>query len=246
MPNSILDEFLTLDQLSKIPPPQPLLPGTLNLNSLAWIGGPPGSYKTFLALEYALTVAQRLPMLYVAGEGLSGLNNRVQAWIDTIGRAPAHTHWLPRSVPVTSVDWVALCDAARTVGAKMIVLDTQARMAGGLDENSVADMTRFIDGLDALRIATGACVLCIHHSAKSGSMLRGSSAVQGAADTVITVEARNKVIGVSNPKQKDMPTFADQWFRPTDVLQSCVLTECERPLDWDTPLKKTGYGAKAE
>lgn len=243
IPNSMLDEFLTLDQLSKIPPPAPLITGTLNLNSLAWIAGPPGSYKTFLAIEYALTVAQHSPMLYVAGEGLSGLNDRVQAWIHANGRVPQYTRWLPRAVPATSTtDWVALCDAAQTIGAKLIVLDTQARMSGALDENDARDMGRYIDSCEALKRATGACVLNIHHSAKNGSHLRGSTAVQGAADTVITIEARDGTIGVHNLKQKDIKQFPDRWYRPTQVLTSCVLTECEKPMDWDAPKAKYAYG----
>lgn len=243
MPNPLMPELLDRAALARIPKPQPLIAGTFNLNSLAWVAGAPGSYKTFVALDYALRVSREHPVLFVAGEGLSGLHDRVEAWEHAEGETVENFHVFPRAIPVTSAQWLMLCDVARTIGAKLVVLDTQARMAGGLDENSVPDMGRYIDGIDTLREFTGACVLSIHHSAKNGSHLRGSSAVQGAADTIITVEVRDGVIGVHNLKQKDMKQFPDRWYRPTEVAGSCVLTEQERPANWDANTR-TAYSRK--
>lgn len=233
MPNPLLPELLDRAALARIPKPAPLIPGVFNLNSLCWVAGAPGSYKTFVALDYALRVSREHPVLFVAGEGLSGLHDRISAWEHAEGETVDNFHVFPRAIPVTSAQWLLLCDVARTIGAKMVVLDTQARMAGGLDENSVPDMGRYIEGIDTLRELTGACVLSIHHSAKNGSHLRGSSAVQGAADSVVTVEVRNGIIGLHNLKQKDMAQFADRWYRPVNTLDSCVLVEVEKPTDWD-------------
>lgn len=241
MPNPLMPELLDRQALKRVPKPQPLIPGVLNLNSLAWVAGAPGSYKTFVALDYALRVSREHPVLFVAGEGLSGLDARVTAWEQAEGEEVENFHVFPRAIPVTQSQWMILCDLARTIGAKLVVLDTQARMAGGLDENSVPDMGRYIDGIDAMRELTGACILSIHHSAKNGSHLRGSSAVQGAADTVVTVEVRDGVVMLHNLKQKDMGQFPDRWFRPTEVAESCVLTECEQPSDWDKPKRASRY-----
>lgn len=238
---SLLGELLTLSELLDVPKPKPLLNGKLNLNSLAWIAGPPGSYKTFLALDYALQAAKQAPVLYVAGEGLSGLGQRVLAWEHADGSPVVNTFWLPRAVAVTHTHWYALIDAARHIGAKMIVLDTQARMSGNLDENKANEMNIYIDAVGALKEATGACVLSVHHSSKAGAHLRGSSAVQGAADTIITVETRNKVVGVHNLKQKDIDAFPDEFYRPVNTLESCVLVQCEKPNDWDTKARRGAY-----
>jgi hypothetical protein len=112
-------------------------------------------------------------------------------------------------------------------------------MAGGLDENSVPDMGRYISGIDAMKESTGACVVSIHHSSKGGSALRGSSAVQGAADTIITVDAREGAVGVHNLKQKDLALFQDHWMEPVEYGDSCVLMPCNKPADWDG-VKRTG------
>lgn len=240
----MLDEVLTLTELLNVPKPQPLLPGALSLNSLAWIAGAPGSYKTFLALDYALRVAKEHPILYVAGEGISGLGQRVLAWEEADGGSVLNTFWLPRSVAVTHTGWYQLIDVAKTIGAKLVVLDTQARMSGNLDENKSNEMGQYVDACGALRDATGACVLSIHHSSKAGAHLRGSSAVQGAADTIITTEVRNKVVQVHNLKQKDIVEFPDEYYRPVNTLESCVLVPCEKPNDWDTDKKRSGYGAQ--
>lgn len=240
--NPIYDEILTLNQLKTIPRPTPLIAGELNMDSLAWIAGPPGSYKTFLALDYALRVARTETVLYVASEGVGALYDRVAAWLD--GQVvQLHIGFLPRPVSVAGGEWILLCAAARRMGAKLIVLDTQARMAGGLDENSSSDMSRYVDAVDAMRQATGACVLSVHHSSKAGSHLRGSSALQGAADTVITVEVRDGIVGIDNIKQKDLVHFAPRWYRPTQVLDSCVLVEVAKPDDWDKPRRTTKYGS---
>lgn len=240
---TLTSKLLSLDGLRGIPRPAPLIQGKLNLNSLAWIAGPPGSYKTFLALDTALRVAVAAPVLYVVAEGASGLADRVDAWRKSTGLDPKHIWFLPQAVPATHFGlWTELIIAAKVVGAHLIVLDTQARMSGGLDENDAKDMDRYIQAVDALRLATGACVLSVHHSSKAGSHLRGSSVVQGAADTVFAIEAKDKVVGVVNIKQKDMAQHVDQYFRIVLEGLSCVLVECEKPLDWEAGRKKTGYG----
>lgn len=247
--------MLNRSGLGNLPKPEPLIQGILNLNSSAWIAGPPGSYKTFLALDYGLHVATGFayqgrrvtggPVLYIAGEGVSGLDQRISAWEAAHNVTVAHMYFLPRAVPVTHSDWVHLCDLARVMRARMVILDTQARMCGTLDENSVPDMGRYVNGVDALKESTGACVVSIHHSSKGGSALRGSSSVQGAADTIITIEAREGHIGIHNLKQKDLEPFQDYWQRPVQSLESCTLVDCEKPMDWDAPTKKRGgYAAQ--
>jgi hypothetical protein len=250
--SDLLGEVMTLDALRKVPKPQPLIDGVLNRSSLAWLAGAPGSYKTFLALDWALHVAtgtgymgravHRSPVLYLAGEGVSGLADRVDAWQEASKVTVTGTHWLPRAVPATAQEWYSLCEVVRHLNIGLVVLDTQARMAGGLDENSVPEMGKFVTALDDLRRANGACVLCVHHSSKAGSALRGSSAVQGAADTVVTLEVKDHVIGVHNLKQKDMAQFSDYWVRPVVTAKSCFLVETERPDTWDDKRRRNSYG----
>ena len=76
----IRDKFLTLAQLRSLPPVEPLITGLLDLDSLAMIYGPRGSYKSFITLDWALSVAcgtrwqertvAQNKVVYVAAEGV--------------------------------------------------------------------------------------------------------------------------------------------------------------------------------
>jgi hypothetical protein len=78
--------------------------------------------------------------------------------------------------------------AAKAMRADMVVIDTLARTFGDGDENLAADMGAFVVGVDAIREETGAHCLIVHHGARTGTNSRGSSALDGAADTIIKVE----------------------------------------------------------
>jgi RecA-family ATPase len=118
---------------------------------------------------------------------------------------------------------------------KLIVLDTQARMTPGLEENSAKEVGLYVAAVDLLRRASGACVLTVHHSSKGAAYLRGSSALMGAADTVVALARPDElqpVIGVRNVKQKDDRQRPEYWLRPVDQANGSVtLVECECP-DW--------------
>lgn len=246
MENDLLDRIMTPDDLSRIPPLIPAVSNMLNRKSLAWLAGNPGSYKSFLAIDLACTLATgskyrsvpvyHAPSLYISGEGKAGLYGRIQAWEQANKTMAKGTYWLPEAVPVTGPDWDLLVDAAVHLRAGFIVLDTQAWMTPGLDENSVTDMGRYVRGLTTLMEATQACVLTIHHSSKGGEALRGSSAVHGAADTVIAMERRthdaDKIVRVSCMKQKDLETFESYFLRPVPMGSSIVLQEAQEPHWW--------------
>jgi hypothetical protein len=70
----------------------------------------------------------------------------------------------------------------------LIVVDTLARVASGVDENNARDMGAVVDGFDTLKRETRASVLVLHHSRKDGGSERGSSALRGAADVMILCE----------------------------------------------------------
>lgn len=204
--DALLAEMLSLDQVAKRPPPQPLIKELLNLDSAAWLIGAPGSRKSFVALDMAMHVAAGKPwqglkttqarVLIVAAEGAGGMGKRVRAYEKAHGGLPDGVYVLPR--PVQSADgkkWAVLVEAARRLlngpdGQSLpclIVMDTQARVTVGLEENNATDMGYYIAAVEALRQATGACVLTVHHTGRKGGDARGSSAIDGAQDTELKV-----------------------------------------------------------
>src|SRR3546814_1418550 len=58
------------------------------------------------------------------------------------------------------------------------------------DENSAQDVGAFNAAVASLQEATGACVVVVHHSGKNKAAgARGSSALLGAIDTEIEIDA---------------------------------------------------------
>jgi hypothetical protein len=92
-----------------------------------------------------------------------------------------------------------------------------------MDENLAKDMGVLMDGLERFRRTCGACVLVVHHQGRSGDHMRGSTALEGAADTVLQVVRDEREITLKNPKQKNAAEFDDITLRMVPMLESVVL-----------------------
>jgi hypothetical protein len=77
---------------------------------------------------------------------------------------------------------------------------------------------------DRIRKETGATVLFVHHTSKAGEVERGSTALRGAADTMIQVKADDGVVSVICDKQKEAEPFPRLALRLQLVGESCVLS----------------------
>lgn len=225
--------LLSSDTLDTIPEPQPLIDGILYADTLAWLHGKPGCGKSFVALDWAACIAAGLPwqmhgtaqgpVLYVIAEGVSGLRNRVRAWEDNAQQKTAVT-FLPVAVqfpdPRDLAAIIALADELKPV---LIVIDTQARVTVGADENSARDMGTFVAAADQLRRASKACLLLVHHEARAGENMRGSTALEGAATTLIRVTKDGTHVRLDNPKQKDAAEFEPIRLRLVPQLASVTI-----------------------
>jgi hypothetical protein len=153
-------------------------------------------------------------VLFVAAEGAPGLGLRVTAWLSAVRiAAPRRLRVFPEPIDLRDARMVAIVAAwAAEVRPALIVFDTLARSMPGGDENSAKDMGELIDGADRIRAASGAAVLLVHHTGKDGIDVRGSSALRGAASTMVKAEADGAVVTLRNEppagKQKDAVPFA--------------------------------------
>lgn len=204
--------------LDHIPEPHPLVQKILQMDSIAWLQGRPGHGKSFVALDLAGCVGtgevwQGFPtirgdVLYLAAEGVSGVRQRVRAWETAMRQPMKGVQFLPVAVQVaTTSHWDALVELVKEMAPALIILDTQARVTVGMEENSAKDMGTFVHALERLRQATGACVLVVHHEGRSGEHMRGSTALEGAATTIIRVKKDEETILVECVKQKDQADF---------------------------------------
>lgn len=227
--------LLDTDDLDSIPEPESLITGLLFRNSLAWIMGKSGDGKSFVALDMAGCIATGQPwhdhgvttvkVLYVVAEGATGIRKRVRAWEESYGRKMTGVQWLPVAVQAgRPADWRALIRLAVEIGADLIIIDTQARVTVGLEENSAKDMGEFVDQLERLRIATRACVAVVHHMGHNGDHMRGSTALYGSADTEIKVTKDGSIVTLKNSKQKNFEEHEDIQLRLTPLDGSAILT----------------------
>ena len=221
---------LTLEQVFVLPPPAWHIDQHFAVGSLVTLFGPSGVGKSFVALDYALCIATgrpylgryeslRGPVLYIAGEGVSGLRNRVKAWL-------AHHEVEPPSnfvfIPATfnmlneaetdEVIQIARDDLGQS--PSLVVIDTLARNFGGGNENATQDMNQFITNLDRLKAEFGCTVLVVHHTGKDAAKKeRGNTALRGASDTMILLDETENSDGIARgaavfcEKQKDAPEF---------------------------------------
>lgn len=216
----------------------PLIPGLLDVDSLAVLYGPPGVGKSFVALDMALRVATGTrwhghqlvtagPVLYIAGEGANGLADRIDAWkvqTNTLGD-PTDLAVVPAAVNLLEPTDVAdLCRyVARTLPA-LVVVDTLARCTPGAEENSSRDMGLAVVALDAIRTAARSCVLAVHHAGKVlEAGLRGHSSLLGAADTVLRLTGTEHVLQLDQEKQKHHPEGNRQTYRLTPAGRSAAI-----------------------
>lgn len=212
------------DAMANMRPPDWLVRGVLERDSLAMFFGDPGAGKSFAAVDLAACVATGQawhghkvtpgPVLFIAGEGRAGLARRFKAW--SISH-DGPIEWAPlylSSAAVALTDWPSVAEvlrAAREVQADcgkppvLILVDTVARNYGPGDENSTADMTAFIRGCDELRQEFGACILLIHHSGHGDkSRARGAMALKGALDFEYRLDCdESRVIRFESTKVKD-------------------------------------------
>lgn len=209
--------LLTGSAILDIPPPEPLIEGWLNLDSVAVMYGRPKGGKSFVAIDMAMCVAagrrwhnrhvSQGPVLYVIAEGVRGIGPRVRAWSKVNKHpVPENLIWLPRAVSMLNPQWSgALASVAAELQPRMVIIDTLNRSMAGGDENSSKDMGIVIAAADLIKRSTGACVFIVHHSGKDSTQgARGHSSLLGAVDTELEVKnAGDGIITLTNTAQKD-------------------------------------------
>lgn len=241
--------LLDRDALDDMPAPRWLIERHLVENSLSVLYGPSNIGKSFAALDMALSVATGLPwhrygreggfvisphiedpnarggiVVYLAAEGAFGIAPRVRAWEHYHSRRATNLYVVPDAVQLMDSGQVVAFIEKVAEGTfampKMVVIDTLARCAAGADENSAQDMGKIISHADEIRTRFESNVMLIHHTGKNADQERGSSALRGAADTMIKMwqpdDSPSQMLICD--KQKDFTTFDLLHVRLKDVV----------------------------
>ena len=215
-----------------------LIKGHVQKDGLMMVYGKSGAYKSFLVLDQALTIAAGLPdwngarvtpatVLYLTGEGKTGLQKRIAAWAQERGVALSDLRFYacPYSFAMNGEE-KKLIDAINAVGVRpdWIIFDTLIHYLNG-DENKAQDARDLIIGCAAVKNIFGCAVTLIHHvgvSEDAQHRARGSSAFRGAMDVEIEISADDldggkKRVTMKQTKNKDSEPAPDMTFTPARV-----------------------------
>ena len=221
--------------LDSIPDPEPLIAEDIVfLDSLVWMVGKPGCMKSFTALDMAGCVATGEPWqgypvrqgtaLILVAEGVRGTKKRVRAWEKAMGRSMTGVSFLPVAVQSKNgQQWSAFVELAAGLRPALVVVDTQARVTVGVEENSNTEMGEFVHRLEQLRMATGACLIVVHHIGRNGDTGRGATTVDGAVSTIIKVTKDENRITLECTKNKDGLEWDEIVLRAVPMGDSIIL-----------------------
>ena len=181
-----------------------------------------GAKKTWAAIDLAVCVASGKQWLGMATEPCNVLiideesgDTRLANRIKDVMRGELG-EMADASVPIKSVslaqfnllkrpdDADLLARLVLEQDAKLIIIDALADVMLGGDENAVKDTQPVFANLRFIAELTGAAFIVIHHANKGGGY-RGSSAIAGAIDTLLSVESKqdNSLITFKTEKMRD-------------------------------------------
>lgn len=212
------------------PDPNWIIKDLISERSTVLLYGPTQSYKSFISLEIALSVAmgrdtfggQTLAgkVFYSALEGSAHLKKARRAWrlgrqiggrISNFYLGLAPLVGIPDEVTEYGNEIAKRCGNEKP---RLIIIDTLGKSMAGLNENDAQDAGRFIRFCDSLVESFGCTVIAIHHTGKDQSRgARGSSAFHAGFDTVIQIDAQRttKAVSVTVKKHKDAEERETPW-----------------------------------
>lgn len=204
---------ITLDQLYALEDPEWIIERWCMRETITMISGPSESFKTFLAIDLAMTAASPslatfqghvvtrdratafgggYKVLYVIGESLGPAKFRFQAWEQARGVT------VDRNLIPVRLDRVDIFKAPGDVEAlveghdpDIVIFDTWSRNTYGMDENSKKDVDvamKLAHDLKKGGSRGGRSVIFIHHPTKGNEYLRGHSSMLNDSDVGIRME----------------------------------------------------------
>jgi len=245
--------------------PQWLLHRILEAKVVAVLAGPRASFKSFIALDWAMRVAlDETPVAILSGEG-GGLGRRVKAWMQTFGGGRNL-----RELPVLALErplnlnreeeMSLLVQAIDEAGIRpaLVVVDTLSKFSAGMDENSNQEVAAYLSQVSRfLRERYEASVLIVAHSGHGDSdRPRGASALMANPDAEYIVKRATQPpthVEVTRQRFKDtgeLPNLAyeaevidlgaaDRYGeRLTSLIMRETTTKTERPITDQLPQGK--------
>lgn len=239
--------YLTREQLANLPTPSWIVDGVIPEYAYALLTGRDHSYKSFIAVALACSIATGQPwlgrdvqqrrVLYIAGEGAHGLDQRISAW------EYAWNHGKPVTELTTRKEAIdlnrggqalqRLIDRIEADGYGLVIIDTLNKCSGAANTNS-PEANTILASIERIKRATDAgSVLVLAHTDKSDLDTRGYSAIEDDSDVVWHARRDGHELALVNRKMKEAPDGERLELTARPVLDSLVLQSGDNRGDLD-------------
>jgi hypothetical protein len=229
--------FETVADLRSMPTAEELIGGWIPERSVGLLYGRWGSFKTFIAFDWALHLAfgmkewhgAKLPgepcdVLMIAREGHAGFLRRVDAFKARHGLTEDPKNLVFMRKPISFLDdagFAALKGEITTLGKqfRFAVVDTVGRCLPGADMAKEQPITLFMERLQQIGELTGGASLGVHHENKSGDA-NGSMYFQNNSDFMFCTSRDGTSLAgtLTCAKQKDGEDGWSKQFKLTKVM----------------------------
>ena len=195
-----------------------LIDDILERDVIAVLAGPRGTFKSFIALDWAMRMAlDDHAGIIMSGEG-AGLDRRIAAWMhqhrESVDLSTVPIMAMERPLNLRGAnERNALCEAIEKLARPptFAVIDTLSKFAPGIKENDNGEMADFLDGLhEDLREPFHCTVLLVAHSG------HGNAARPRGASSLMAIPTQNTSflrpdlgmkVTVSRERFKDTPAL---------------------------------------
>lgn len=206
-----------------------LIHNVIEANVLAVLAGPRASFKSFIALDWAMKIAcAGNPVVILSGEG-AGLGRRAEAWMQQHGQGQELEDL--QLLALESVanlnaeeEMAGLQQAIEEAGIRpaLVIVDTFSKFSAGLDENSNQEVAEYLSKLTVgVRERYCSTVLLVAHSGHGDAKRpRGASALMANPDAEYIVErpdAQAMVVTVTRERFKDTASMQPLAFEAVEV-----------------------------
>ena len=225
--------------ISQIESPDWLIENCFEKEKLITVFGAPKSGKSFIAIAMACAIARggdfyghkatQAPVVYLAGEGVSGIRARLGAYNQSEygGELAGVPLFLSnRGSRINEAEELEKLETEITLLQKevgnigLVILDTFQRCFSG-DENSAQEVNKFIKAADQLIQTFNCTVLMVHHTGRGNTnRARGSSVLDASIDGEFIVERKgtkedddnSMLVTMKQTKNKDGMGMAEKKF----------------------------------
>jgi len=206
-----------------------LIHNVIEANVLAVLAGPRASFKSFIALDWAMRIAcADNPVVILSGEG-AGLGRRVEAWMQEHGKGRDLEDL--RLLALESVanlnaeeEMLMLQQAIDEAGIRpaLVIVDTFSKFSAGLDENSNQEVAEYLSKLTiGLRERYSSTVLLVAHSGHGDAKRpRGASALMANPDAEYIVQrpdVQGMAVTVTRERFKDTASLSPLGYEAVEV-----------------------------